>query len=137
VGAFAEANSNTFTIGSLSQFQNTLDSELFQHARMSASSLRYYGIGLENGNYTVTLQFAEIAYPNTPPFKWESLGRRIFDIYIQVLAFYFCLKIWSIFNIMCSVLVSVANSEKEKFTQDGNQIQVGTIFLHHFIICLI
>jgi Malectin domain len=92
VGAFAEANSNTFIIGSLSQFQNTLDSELFQNARMSASSLRYYGIGLQNGNYTVTLQFAEIAYPNTPPSKWESLGRRIFDIYIQVSALYFCLK---------------------------------------------
>ncbi|XP_078175809.1 putative LRR receptor-like serine/threonine-protein kinase At1g56130 [Carex rostrata] len=83
VGAFAEASSNTFIIGSLSQFQNTLDSELFQNSRMSASSLRYYGIGLENGNYTVRLQFAEIAYPNLPPPKWESTGRRIFDIYIQ------------------------------------------------------
>ncbi|KAJ4815993.1 Leucine-rich repeat transmembrane protein kinase [Rhynchospora pubera] len=83
VGAFSEASSNTYIIGSLSQFQNTLDSELFQNSRMSASSLRYYGIGLENGNYTVKLQFAEIAYPNPPPPKWESTGRRIFDIYIQ------------------------------------------------------
>ena len=65
-----------------SQFTNTLDSELFQTARLSASSLRYYGLGLENGNYTVSLQFAEIAFVNSD--SWKSLGRRIFDIHIQV-----------------------------------------------------
>ena len=42
------------------RINNTLDSELFQSARHSSSSLRYYGLGLENGGYTVTLQFAEI-----------------------------------------------------------------------------
>ena len=46
-------------------FTNTLDSELFQTARLSASSLRYYGLGLENGNYTVSLQFAKIAFVNS------------------------------------------------------------------------
>ncbi|GLT54427.1 hypothetical protein SLA2020_276260 [Shorea laevis] len=59
----------------------TLDSELFQTARLSASSLRYYGLGLENGNYTVSLQFVETAFPDTS--TWQSLGRRVFDIYIQ------------------------------------------------------
>ncbi|KAJ3693543.1 hypothetical protein LUZ60_009023 [Juncus effusus] len=83
VGAFADAPSNNYIIGNLHQFQNTLDSELFQNARMSPSSLRYYGLGLENGNYSVTLQFAEIAYPNQPPADWQSTGRRVFDIYIQ------------------------------------------------------
>ncbi|CAO2200913.1 unnamed protein product [Urochloa humidicola] len=63
------------------QFHNALDSELFQTARMSPSSLRYYGIGLENGNYTIELQFAEFAYPDTP--TWQSTGRRVFDIYLQ------------------------------------------------------
>ncbi|KAH6786178.1 Leucine-rich repeat transmembrane protein kinase [Perilla frutescens var. hirtella] len=61
---------------------NTLDSGLFQTARISAGSLRYYGFGLQNGKYNVTLQFAEIAMrggTNT----WQSLGRRVFDIYIQ------------------------------------------------------
>uniref|UniRef100_A0A0A9CS15 non-specific serine/threonine protein kinase n=1 Tax=Arundo donax TaxID=35708 RepID=A0A0A9CS15_ARUDO len=48
---------------------------------MSPSSLRYYGLGLENGNYTVVLQFAETAFPDTK--TWQSLGRRVFDIYIQ------------------------------------------------------
>ncbi|KAL5202615.1 hypothetical protein ABZP36_013567 [Zizania latifolia] len=62
-------------------FQNSDDSKLFETARMSASSLRYYGLGLENGNYTVLLQFAEFAFPDTQ--TWQSLGRRVFDIYVQ------------------------------------------------------
>ncbi|KAL3737440.1 hypothetical protein ACJRO7_026239 [Eucalyptus globulus] len=39
---------------------NNVDSELFQTTWVSASSLQYYGLGLEDGNYNVTLQFAEI-----------------------------------------------------------------------------
>ncbi|KAK4594660.1 hypothetical protein RGQ29_018378 [Quercus rubra] len=81
VGYFSGTNSPLYTSSSSSQFTNTLDSELFQTARLSASSLRYYGLGLENGNYTVSLQFAEIAFVNSD--SWKSLGRRIFDIYIQ------------------------------------------------------
>ncbi|XP_030967402.1 probable LRR receptor-like serine/threonine-protein kinase At1g56140 isoform X1 [Quercus lobata] len=81
VGYFRGTNNPQYTSSSSSQFTNTLDSELFQTARLSASSLRYYGLGLENGNYTVSLQFAEIAFDNTN--TWRSLGRRVFDIYIQ------------------------------------------------------
>ena len=86
MGAFAEAPNTTYIIGVQPQDQNKLDSDLFKNSRMSPSSLRYYGFGLENGNYTVKLQFAEIAYPNPPPPVWQSVGRRIFDIYIQVCA---------------------------------------------------
>ena len=82
VGYFSGSNNAQYTSSSLSQFTNTLDSELFQTARLSASSLRYYGLGLENGNYTVSLQFAEIAFVNSN--TWQSLGRRVFDIYVQV-----------------------------------------------------
>ncbi|KAK4594665.1 hypothetical protein RGQ29_018382 [Quercus rubra] len=81
VGYFSGSKNAQYTSSSSSQFTNTLDSELFQTARLSASSLRYYGLGLENGNYTVSLQFAEIAFVNTD--TWQSLGRRVFDIYIQ------------------------------------------------------
>ncbi|KAJ9562947.1 hypothetical protein OSB04_008107 [Centaurea solstitialis] len=70
-----------YTASSSRQFTNTLDSELFQTARLSAGSLRYYGLGLENGNYTVTLQFAELQIESGP--TWRSLGRRVFDIYLQ------------------------------------------------------
>nr|POE72592.1 putative lrr receptor-like serine/threonine-protein kinase [Quercus suber] len=81
VGYFGSSNDAQYTRLSLSQFTNALDSELFQTARLSASSLIYYGLGLENGNYTVSLQFAETAFGNSN--TWKSLGRRVFDIYIQ------------------------------------------------------
>ncbi|KAF0892577.1 hypothetical protein E2562_016873 [Oryza meyeriana var. granulata] len=81
VGKFVDAPNGSYIIYSSRQFQNTLDSELFQTSRMSPSSLRYYGIGLENGNYTVTLQFAEFGIEDTQ--SWKSLGRRVFDIYVQ------------------------------------------------------
>ena len=82
VGIFAGYNNISYTDNSLSQFTNTLNSELFQTTRLSASSLRYYGLGLQNGNYTVELQFAEIAFDNGR--TWRSVGRRVFDIYVQV-----------------------------------------------------
>ncbi|KAL1221491.1 putative LRR receptor-like serine/threonine-protein kinase [Cardamine amara subsp. amara] len=81
VGNFAGSSNNMYIATSLSQFINTLDSELFRSARLSASSLRYYGLGLENGGYTVTLQFAEIQFVGSK--NWTGTGRRRFDIYVQ------------------------------------------------------
>ncbi|KAJ0080893.1 hypothetical protein Patl1_11733 [Pistacia atlantica] len=57
--------------------------DLYQTSRQSLGSLRYYGLGLENGPYNVSLFFAEIVYEDRASRKWESLGRRAFDIYIQ------------------------------------------------------
>ncbi|RVW43623.1 putative LRR receptor-like serine/threonine-protein kinase [Vitis vinifera] len=57
--------------------------ELFETSRMSPGSLRYYGLGLQNGNYTVSLQFAEMVLKDPSAQTWESTGRRVFDIYIQ------------------------------------------------------
>uniref|UniRef100_A0A0E0L085 non-specific serine/threonine protein kinase n=1 Tax=Oryza punctata TaxID=4537 RepID=A0A0E0L085_ORYPU len=81
VGKFSLASNGMNIILSSQHFQNAVNSRLFETARMSPSSLRYYGLGLENGNYTVLLQFAEVAYPDSQ--TWQSLGRRVFDIYIQ------------------------------------------------------
>ncbi|XP_060967326.1 probable LRR receptor-like serine/threonine-protein kinase At1g56140, partial [Cannabis sativa] len=81
VGRVLWNDSDTFISTSSSQFISTLDSELFETARLSPSSLRYYGLGLQNGNYTVKLYFAETAFENY--HTWKSLGKRIFDIYIQ------------------------------------------------------
>ncbi|XP_058071766.1 probable LRR receptor-like serine/threonine-protein kinase At1g56140 isoform X4 [Magnolia sinica] len=78
-GLFAENNNASYIRSSSSQFLNTLDPELFLTARISPVSLRYYGLGLENGKYTIALQFAEIAIENT----WQGVGRRVFDIYVQ------------------------------------------------------
>ncbi|XP_058071782.1 probable LRR receptor-like serine/threonine-protein kinase At1g56140 isoform X6 [Magnolia sinica] len=81
-----------------SQITNTSDPELFRTTRISQGSLRYYKLGLVNGEYKVTLQFAEIqmidsntqsgfgrrvldisADSNTQ----KALGRRVFDIFSQ------------------------------------------------------
>ncbi|KAG6735583.1 hypothetical protein POTOM_061778 [Populus tomentosa] len=55
--------------------------ELYQTARVSPISLTYYHRCLENGNYTVSLHFAEIRFKNDNTYN--SLGRRLFDVYIQ------------------------------------------------------
>lgn len=60
---------------------STQNSELYTTARVSPLSLTYYGLCLMNGNYTVNLHFAEIIFRNDRSFY--SLGRRVFDIYIQ------------------------------------------------------
>ncbi|KAF7140305.1 hypothetical protein RHSIM_Rhsim06G0143000 [Rhododendron simsii] len=83
-GRFINNNDPFYLDLSPQNFTSTLDkmqSEVFQTARTSPGSLRYYGLGLENGNYTVTLQFTEIAIADST--SWRSLGRRVFDVYIQ------------------------------------------------------
>ncbi|XP_062153041.1 probable LRR receptor-like serine/threonine-protein kinase At1g07650 isoform X2 [Alnus glutinosa] len=68
---------NTSALSNVSLF----DSELYTKARVSPLSLTYYGLCLMNGNYTVMLHFAEIIFTNDRSFN--SLGKRIFDVYIQ------------------------------------------------------
>lgn len=60
--------------------------ELYRTARVSPLSLTYYGLCLGNGNYTVNLHFAEIIF--TDDNTLYSLGKRLFDIYVQV-------RLWS------------------------------------------
>ena len=57
--------------------------ELYMDARVSPISLTYYGFCLYSGNYTVKLHFAEIMF--TDDETYNSLGRHIFDVYIQVM----------------------------------------------------
>ncbi|KAL8511718.1 hypothetical protein ACS0TY_018229 [Phlomoides rotata] len=56
-------------------------SELYTTARLSPLSQTYFHYCLENGSYNVSLHFAEIAFTNDTTYS--SLGRRMFDIYIQ------------------------------------------------------
>lgn len=83
VGIFTDATNYQFTCSTSNAILHMPepDQALFQTARTSASSLRYYGLGLQNGNYTVNLGFAETAFPDDS--QWTSRGRRLFDIYIQ------------------------------------------------------
>ncbi|PRQ26734.1 putative non-specific serine/threonine protein kinase [Rosa chinensis] len=64
-----------------SQITETLESELYKTARISPTSLRYYGLDLKNGKYAVVLHFAELQMEETN--SWKGLGRRLFDVYIQ------------------------------------------------------
>ncbi|KAK3043737.1 hypothetical protein RJ639_001933 [Escallonia herrerae] len=64
-----------------SQITGTLESEVYKTARISPSSLRYYGLGLKNRMYNIELHFAEIQMEDS--HSWKGLGKRLFDIYIQ------------------------------------------------------
>ncbi|TYG96414.1 hypothetical protein ES288_A11G348500v1 [Gossypium darwinii] len=55
--------------------------ELYTDARVSPSSLTYYAFCLANATYNVSLHFAEIQFTNGETYS--SLGKRMFDIYIQ------------------------------------------------------
>ncbi|TQD75818.1 hypothetical protein C1H46_038654 [Malus baccata] len=80
----ADRNTPLFRVNTHAQVTGIYVSpELFQTSRMSPGSLRYYGLGLENGPYTVTLHFAETVFESRTSQTWQSLGRRVFDIYIQ------------------------------------------------------
>nr|TKS05938.1 putative leucine-rich repeat receptor-like serine/threonine-protein kinase [Populus alba] len=57
------------------------DSVLYTNARLTPLSLTYYVRCLGNGNYKVKLHFAEIVMRDNR--SYYSLGRRIFDVYIQ------------------------------------------------------
>ncbi|KAF4379214.1 hypothetical protein G4B88_010608, partial [Cannabis sativa] len=57
------------------------EAPLYEKARFSPLSLKYYGFCLHNGNYNVTLHFAEIVY--TEEAGYDSNKKRVFDVYIQ------------------------------------------------------
>ena len=84
VGLFAERNNQSYVENTLAQVIGTKTPELYQDSRMSPGSLRYYGLGLDNGLYNVSLFFAETGFDARSSQTWKSLGRRVFNIYIQV-----------------------------------------------------
>lgn len=79
-----DLDADNYILRSISTIHNVTPpvSELYRTARISPLSLTYYGLCLLNGNYTVKLHFAEIAFTNDS--KFTSLGRRMFDVYLQV-----------------------------------------------------
>ncbi|XP_042421682.1 probable LRR receptor-like serine/threonine-protein kinase At1g53440 [Zingiber officinale] len=87
-GAWAYSNTGDF-IGNVSSsfiawnssILNMSNPELYTTARLSPLSLKYYGLCLQTGNYTVGLHFAEIMLTDDQTFA--SVGRRLFDVSIQ------------------------------------------------------
>ncbi|WCJ27268.1 Leucine-rich repeat transmembrane protein kinase [Euphorbia peplus] len=61
--------------------QSSNVSPLLSTARIAPISLTYFHYCLKNGKYLVKLHFAEIQF--TDDKTYNSLGRRIFDIYVQ------------------------------------------------------
>ncbi|KAE9621595.1 putative protein kinase RLK-Pelle-DLSV family [Lupinus albus] len=80
-GDFMDNDSTDYYTVSNQSKLSTTNAELYMNARLSPISLTYYGFCLGNGNYTVNLHFAEIIF--TDDQTYNSLGRRLFDIYIQ------------------------------------------------------
>ena len=76
-------NGNPYMAEQGSVQEATQNPSIYTTTRLSPVSLRYYGLGLENGQYRVELHFEEIQIPSTQ--SWRSLGLRIFDAYLQVL----------------------------------------------------
>jgi len=80
---------------------NLADPELYTEARLSPLSLKYYGLCMENGEYTVKLHFAEIVF--TEDHTYSSNGKRVFDVFIQVMCLYQLLT----FRIQSGILVFI------------------------------
>ncbi|KAH9779287.1 putative LRR receptor-like serine/threonine-protein kinase [Citrus sinensis] len=60
---------------------NVSGAEYYKTARLAPQSLKYYGLCMLKGSYTVKLHFAEIMFTNDQTYK--SLGKRMFDVSIQ------------------------------------------------------
>ncbi|CAA6665672.1 unnamed protein product [Spirodela intermedia] len=80
-GKWALSSTGNFIGGSRAPFvaENTStltmpNAELYTSARLNPLSLKYYGLCLQPGNYTVKLHFAEIVFTSGPTFG--NLGRR-------------------------------------------------------------
>ncbi|KAL8205433.1 hypothetical protein R6Q57_008984 [Mikania cordata] len=81
-GRFMDDNTRDSYIAKLpSDSSTTKMPALYMNARKSALSLTYYGFCMRSESYNVSLHFAEIIFTNDETYS--SLGRRLFDIYIQ------------------------------------------------------
>ncbi|KAI3706388.1 hypothetical protein L6452_24091 [Arctium lappa] len=81
-GIAIDTEDPSFIVSTTTEVDNTRYPELYRTSRKSTSSLRYYGLGLKNGPYTISLYFAETVF-NRSRNAWQGHARRVFDIYIQ------------------------------------------------------
>lgn len=75
-GMYVGRENSIYKATNTSAMNMTTDLSIYMTARLAPTSLKYYGLCLMKGNYTVQLHFAEI--------KLTNYGKRIFDIWIQV-----------------------------------------------------
>ncbi|CAA7402403.1 unnamed protein product [Spirodela intermedia] len=98
------------------------NAELYTSARLNPLSLKYYGLCLQPGNYTVKLHFAEIVFTSGP--KFGSLGRRVFDVSIQGK------KVLRDFNI-----AEAANGTGKEVIRNFTALVEGSTLEIHFMWC--
>ncbi|XP_073109072.1 probable LRR receptor-like serine/threonine-protein kinase At1g53440 isoform X1 [Elaeis guineensis] len=96
---------------------NMTEPELYMTARLNPLSLKYYGLCLQKGSYTVDLRFAEIMF--TDDQTYFSVGERLFDVSIQGK------KVLQDFNI-----AKAANGTGKKIIQSYNATVDGTLEIH-------
>ncbi|XP_050234993.1 probable LRR receptor-like serine/threonine-protein kinase RFK1 isoform X2 [Mercurialis annua] len=89
-GDFMDDNDHQNTRYAVSLHSSNV-SELYSTARKSPLALTYFHNCLKNGKYMVKLHFAEIQFTNDKTYS--SLGRRVFDIFVQQKL------VWKDFNI--------------------------------------
>ncbi|KAJ0018900.1 hypothetical protein Pint_09561 [Pistacia integerrima] len=80
LGKFLSSTDSTNYIQNITCGVSVRD-QLYVKARLCPQSLTYYGFCLHNGLYTVNLHFAETVFAKDEDYS--SLGKRVFDIYIQ------------------------------------------------------
>ncbi|CAA6665666.1 unnamed protein product [Spirodela intermedia] len=126
-GKWAYSSTGNFIGGSEHRFLAKNESiltmanaELYTSARLNPLSLKYYGLCLEPGNYTVKLHFAEIVFISGPTFG--SLGRRVFDVSIQGK------KVLGDFNI-----VEAANGTGKEVIRNFTALVEGSTLEIHFM----
>lgn len=108
VGLFADRQNQLYVQNTLAQVARTNTPDLYQTSRLSPGSLRYYGLGLENGLYTVNLFFAETAFSDRSTQSW-SLGRRIFYVYVQVISQFWIIQLMSsVWSVSMSQLINAS-----------------------------
>uniref|UniRef100_A0A2P2MVJ8 non-specific serine/threonine protein kinase n=1 Tax=Rhizophora mucronata TaxID=61149 RepID=A0A2P2MVJ8_RHIMU len=91
------SNENADFIARNSFGLNVTGAEYYTSARLAPQSLKYYGLCMRKGSYKVRLHFAEIMYSDDLTFS--SLGRRIFDVSIQVSEMTFAVGL--LFGLFC------------------------------------
>ncbi|KAL8140224.1 hypothetical protein V2J09_006245 [Rumex salicifolius] len=118
-GAFMSDEKNGNYITSAISGLNVTGPPYSQTARISPLSLKYYGLCMRTGNYTVKLHFAEIMFSNDHNFS--STGRRIFDVAIQGSV------VLKDFNIM-----EDAGSAGKEVTKEFNNVKISgsTLEIH-------
>ncbi|KAE8707966.1 hypothetical protein F3Y22_tig00110365pilonHSYRG00091 [Hibiscus syriacus] len=86
-GLFADRQNQQYVQNTGAQVRGTNTPQIVQTSRLSPGSLRYYGLDLENGLYTVYLFFAETGFTDRTSQSWTS--REVVFLIFFIIRYYF------------------------------------------------